>query len=110
MEIDVNDNNFEENVIEKSKTMPVVVDFWAEWCMPCRMLIPIMQKIANEYEGKLVLAKANLDNCETTAGKYAVMSIPTIKLFKNGEIVDEFSGARPEPFIKKWLEHNNIMP
>jgi len=110
MEIDVNDTNFEQEVIEKSKQMPVVVDFWADWCAPCRMLIPILQKIANDYGDAFLLAKANIDNAETSAGKYAVMSIPTIKLFKNGEVVDEFNGARPEPFIKKWLEHNGIMP
>jgi putative thioredoxin len=104
MEIDVTDANFNEEVIEKSKTMPVLVDFWASWCGPCMMLKPTLEKIATEYEGKMILAKAVTDDNSVAAGKFGVMSIPAVKLFKNGEVVDEFVGSQPEAQIKEWLD------
>jgi putative thioredoxin len=104
MEIEVTDANFQEEVIEKSKKTPVLVDFWASWCGPCMMLKPVLEKIAKEYDGKFVLAKAVTDDNQDAAGKYGVMSIPSVKLFKNGEIVDEFVGAQPESTIKQWLD------
>lgn len=105
-EIDVNDSNFKEKVIEQSATIPVVVDFWASWCMPCRMISPILEKLAKDYDGKFILAKADVEETKATAQEYSVMSIPNVKLFKNGEIAAEFVGALPESAVKGWLDEN----
>ncbi len=104
MEIDVTNENFSSEVIEKSKTTPVLVDFWASWCGPCVMLKPTLEKIAKEYEGKMILAKASTDDNSDAAAKYGIMSIPAVKLFKDGKVVDEFVGAQPEATIKQWLD------
>jgi len=106
MIIDVGDSDFQEKVVEKSKEIPVIVDFWAEWCMPCRILGPVLEKIAKEYEGKLILAKVNVEEAPSTARLYGIMSIPSVKLFKDGKIVDEFVGAVPEYVVKEWIEKN----
>ena len=103
MEINVTDANFNSEVIEKSKTTPVLVDFWASWCGPCMMLGPTLEKIAKEYEGKLIVAKASTEENADAASKFGVMSIPAVKLFKDGKIIDEFVGAQPEQTIKQWL-------
>lgn len=105
-EITVNDSNFEENVIKKSFKTPVVVDFGALWCGPCRMLEPILEKFAKEYNGNFILAKANVDENPDSSQQYKVMGIPAVKMFKNGEIVDEFTGALPENSVKQWLDKN----
>ena len=106
VEIEVNDANFQQEVIEKSKEVPVVVDFWAVWCGPCVMISPILEKLAKEYEGKFILAKLNVDENPTVSRNYGIMSIPSIKMFKNGEVTDEFVGAMPEPIVRQWLEKN----
>ena len=106
MKIDVNDSNFDEQVIKQSADLPVVVDFWAPWCMPCQMLGPVLENIAEKYEGKIIVAKVNVDKNPSTSAKYNVRSIPSVKLFKNGEIADEFIGALPESSIVSWIDKN----
>ena len=105
-EIEVNEANFNEKVIEASKTMPIVVDFWAEWCAPCKMLGPILEKLAEEYDGKFILAKLDVDKNKSLAQKYEIMSIPCVKMFKNGVITDESIGAISEEQAKEWLDKN----
>jgi putative thioredoxin len=104
MIIDVNDSEFEEKVINQSKTIPVLVDFWATWCGPCMMLKPVLEKIAQDLGESIILAKVNVEKNQENAMKYSVMSIPAVKLFKNGQIVDEFTGAQPEEMIREWLK------
>ncbi len=104
--IEVNDNNFEKEVIEKSKKVPVVVDFWAEWCMPCLILGPVLEKMMTESKGKFILAKLNVDKNPVTSKAYEIQSIPAVKLFKNGKLADEFVGALPEVQVKDWLDKN----
>jgi len=104
--IEVSDEDFQEKVIEKSKKIPIVVDFWAVWCMPCLILGPILEKLVNEYNGKFILAKMNVDKGRATSQRYGIMSIPSVKIFKNGKVVDEFIGAIPESMVRKWLDKN----
>jgi len=105
-EIEVDDESFEDKVIKQSLKVPVVVDFWAPWCGPCRILKPVLEKIAKEYNGKFILAKINVEENQEKAGEFGVMSIPAVKMFKNEEIVDEFVGAMPESAIKEWINNN----
>jgi thioredoxin 1 len=91
MEIDVNDNDFKQEVL--NATQVVLVDFWAEWCGPCRMIAPMVAQIASEYKGKLKVCKINVDNAPQTASAYGIMSIPTLAIFKKGKIVETFIGA-----------------
>lgn len=104
--MDVNDNTFQEKVIEQSKKLPVVVDFWASWCMPCVILGPVLEKVSKDYKGKFILAKVNVDESPILSRKYGIMSVPSVKMFKNGKIVDEFTGALPENSIRAWLNKN----
>jgi len=104
--IETSDSKFNADVLEKSRELPVVVDFWAPWCMPCRMLGPVIEKVARKYSGKAVLAKLNVDENPETSQKYGIMSIPSVKLFVDGEVVDEFMGLMPEKAIAEWLDKN----
>ena len=105
--LDITDSTFKKEVIEKSKKIPVVVDFWAPWCMPCRMLKPILEKVS-EKNDKFVLAKLNVEENTLVSAEYDVMSIPCVKLFKDGKFVDEFTGAYPETYIMQWLVNNGV--
>ena len=104
--MDVTDNTFEKEVIEKSKETPVIVDFWAAWCGPCRVFSPIINKIAKKYEGKVILAKVNVDDNPTHALKYKIMGVPTLILFKNGVAIAQSVGAIPEEEVEKWINDN----
>ena len=96
--------NFQKDVIEKSFDIPVLVDFWAEWCAPCKMIGPILEKLAEENKENWELAKVDTDKNQKVATKYGVRGIPNVKLFRNGEVINEFTGALPEPAIKEWLK------
>ncbi len=91
LEFNVNDSNFKEEVIDAS--LPVLVDFWAEWCGPCRMVAPMIEEIAKEYSGKIKVCKLNVEEGPQTASTYGVMNIPTLMIFKGGEVKDKIIGA-----------------
>lgn len=102
--LDVGLADFQQQVIEESKRRPVVVDFWAPWCGPCKSLKPILEKLAAEYGGKFLLAKINSDENQELAARYGVRGIPSVKAFLDGEPVDEFSGALPEAEVRGFLD------
>ncbi len=102
MALKVTDDNFQEEVLNSDK--PVLVDFWAEWCMPCLMLTPIIDELHKEYEGKIKVGKLNVDENRATASQYGVMSIPTVKLFKDGKIVKEFIGVQPKQVYEQAIK------
>ena len=102
MTIEVNDSNFEEIVLKSEK--PVIVDFWAEWCGPCRIIGPIVNELSEEYEGKTIVAKLNVDNNPGISTKYSIRNIPTILFFKNGDIVDKQVGVVPKSNLTAKLE------
>jgi len=106
LSMDVSDLSFKHEVLEQSKAIPVLVDFWSPTCPPCMMLKPILEKLEQEFEGKFVLVKARVDQAMDAARQYEVQGIPAVKLFKDGEVVAEFVGAMPEFQVKEWLEQN----
>ncbi len=104
--IDVDENNFEEAVLQASFNVPVMVDFWAPWCNPCKMLMPVVTKLAEEFGGKFILAKVNVDENQQLATQHNARSVPTVKIFRNGAVVDEFMGAQPEGNVRKVLDNH----
>ena len=102
MTVEVNDANFEEIVIKSDK--PVIVDFWAEWCGPCRMIGPIVDELSDDYKDQAVCVKVDVDSCPGISSKYGIRNIPTILFFKNGEIVDKQVGAVPKSNLEAKLK------
>ena len=97
----VSDADFEAEVLKAAE--PVVVDFWAEWCGPCRMIAPALEEIAGSLNGKVKIVKLNVDESPKTAQKYGIMSIPTLMLFKNGELASRQVGAAPKQKLEQWI-------
>ena len=100
--IEGNDTNFQNEVLESN--LPVLVDFWAPWCGPCRMVAPVVEELANELDGKLKVVKLNTDENYNTAVQYGIMSIPTLGIFRNGKMVDAVIGALPKENIRKKID------
>lgn len=101
-DITFTDQNFDSEVLQSS--MPVLVDFWAPWCMPCRVVSPVIEELGLEYSGKLKVGKLNVDESPKTAGVYGVMSIPSILIFRNGKLVKTMIGAQGKDSFKKGIE------
>src|SRR5688572_15215459 len=102
MEVQLSDATFDKEVVQAGT--PVLVDFWAPWCGPCRMLAPVVEEISREYDGKVRVAKLNTDDNPNTAVKYNISAIPTILLFKGGQVVDQMVGVHSKSDIKKKLD------
>ncbi len=103
---DASEDDFAERVIAASAHTPVLVDFWADWCGPCRVLTPVLERLVEEYAGRFVLAKVEADENMRLAGRYKLRGFPTAILFVNGEPVEQFSGARPPGFVREFLDQH----
>jgi len=102
--IEVTQDNFQSLVFEQSNKVPVLVDFWASWCQPCKLLMPVLATLAEHYEGAFILTKINTEEQQALAAKFSIRSIPAVKLFSKGKVIDEFAGALPESQIRKFLD------
>ncbi len=102
--VKVDKSNFEQSVLQSSE--PVVVDFWAEWCGPCKMIAPALEEISSELAGKVKIAKLNIDENQELAAQFGVRSIPTLMLFKGGEVADMKVGAAPKTALSSWISGN----
>ena len=102
--VNIDESNAAQLLIDESHKRPVVVDFWADWCEPCKVLMPLLEKIANEYKGAFLLAKVNADDQQMIAQQFGVRSLPTVMVMQNGQPVDGFAGAQPEAQVRQLLE------
>ncbi|CAK0755290.1 putative thioredoxin [Gammaproteobacteria bacterium] len=102
----VTSTTFPTLVIDRSRDVPVVVDFWAAWCGPCQVLMPMLARLAQEYQGKFALAKVNTDQERELAQRYGVRNLPTVKIFRHGKVVEEFMGAQPEKVVRSYLDRH----
>ncbi|HOE62948.1 MAG TPA: thioredoxin [Candidatus Sumerlaeota bacterium] len=100
--VEITDENFQKEIIESQ--LPAVVDFGATWCPPCRALEPIMEQLVDEFEGQVKIGAVNVDNCRNTAGKYGIMSVPTVIFFKNGQEVERMVGLSPKDVMKVKIQ------
>ena len=102
MGITLSEENFKQEVLESD--VPVLVDFWADWCMPCKMIAPMIDELSQEYDGKIKVGKLNVDEAQGIASNYGIMSIPTLIIFKGGEVVDKMVGAVPKTDLVSVIE------
>jgi putative thioredoxin len=104
MAVEVTDADFEQQVLERSAELPVLVDFWADWCQPCHMLTPVIEKAVAAHEGEVELAKLDVDSNPATAARFGVRGLPTVKAFRDGDVVDEFTGAQPVAVVERFID------
>lgn len=103
MEINITDQNFDQEVLKSD--IPVIVDFWAPWCGPCKMMGPVVESMATEFEGKVKILKLNVDENPSSASTYEILSIPALKFFKKGEVVDEMIGLQPQEVLRGKIKN-----
>src|SRR3712207_257872 len=103
MAVEVTDADFEQQVLERSAEVPVLVDFWADWCQPCHMLAPVIERAVAAHDGRVELAKLDVDRNQATAARYAVRGLPTVKAFRDGRVVSEFTGAQPPENVERFV-------
>lgn len=103
--VEVTQENFAE-VMQASARVPVLMDFWASWCQPCHTLMPVLARLVDDYQGKFLLAKLNTEEQQAIAARFGIRSIPTVKLFRDGQVVDEFMGALPEAAVREFLDRH----
>jgi len=104
--IEITDKEFREKVLKKSLKIPVVVDFYANWCGPCKIISPLLERLEKEYKNGFVLVRINIDENEETTKTYEIKSIPSVKMIKEGKVVAEFAGALGEEVVREWLDRN----
>jgi putative thioredoxin len=104
MALEVTDADFQQRVLERSSELPVLVDFWADWCQPCHMLAPVIEEAVAAHEGKIELVKLDVDANQETAARYGVRSLPTVKAFRDGRVTTEFTGAQPPAAVERFID------